>query len=85
MKRKKTKKIYATDISRWCYCPRQWWYFETTGRKPKATTEMQAGLQHHFDEGRKVSAVRKAQTQFTSTIVIGGFTCLVLFLLWLSS
>jgi len=82
---KNRRTIHATEISRFCFCPTQWWYVETTGRKPKVTKAMKAGLKHHLDEGKKVNGLITAQRSFVSSLIVGGIACLVMLLLALLS
>jgi len=87
MKRKKDKnlKVFATDLRRWCYCPRQWWYHRVLGRRIKVTKAMKQGLQHHKRVGEKIEEIAREQKQFRFNFIAGGIICLVLLLLYLAS
>ena len=79
---KKQKDISPTWIRQWCFCPRQWFLFRTTGRKVDVTPESKRGVEFHLNESRKVEAVRRTQTALKVTILAGGVLCM---LFWLFS
>jgi len=71
--------IRASEIRQWCFCPRQWYLFRTTGRKVMTAASMR-GIDFHLKESHKVEAVQRTQWFFTATLIMGGVACIIWFL-----
>ena len=76
----KQKDIPPSWIRQWCFCPRQWFLFRTTGRKVE-TADSRRGMEFHERESRKVEAMRRTQKALKITVYAGGALCLMLWLL----
>ncbi len=75
-------KISATDLKQWSFCPRQWYFYKTTGRKPKFNRAIKRGLDYHRAKGEAVDSVIKAQRYLVFFLKTGGSICLLLVLLY---
>jgi hypothetical protein len=77
---KRNNNIRASELSQWCFCPRQWYLFRTTGRKVM-TPSSKRGIDFHVKESQKVEAVKSTQWVFATILIIGGMACII----WLLS
>lgn len=75
-------KISATDLKQWCFCPRQWYFYKSTGRKPKFNRALKRGIDYHRIKGEAVDSVIKAQSNLKFFLKAGGSICLLLLLLY---
>ena len=77
-------KISATDLQQWCFCPHQWYFYKSTGRKPKFNRAVKRGIDYHRIKGEAVDSVIKAQRNLMFFLKAGGSICLLsLLLYWL--
>lgn len=65
-------KISATDLKQWCFCPRQWYFYKTTGRRPKFNKAIKRGLDYHRVKGEAVDSVIKAQSNLKFFLKAGA-------------
>lgn len=74
---KNNLKISATDLKQWSFCPRQWYFYKTTGKRPKFSKAIKRGLDYHRVKGEAVDSVIKAQSNLMFFLKAGGSICLL--------
>jgi hypothetical protein len=79
MKKNKTF-ISSNEFKRWAFCPKQW-YLLRTRKINTGNSATRRGVDYHKRMSHGVKAVQRAQSNFKTTLLIGGIACILYF--WL--
>ena len=77
--------INASELKQWDFCPRQWYFLRTKGRRGRqqisSTEPSRRGQEFHQQKSGPVKKAQKTQSAISKFMTIGGIACL----LWLLS
>lgn len=74
--------VISTELKQWGFCPRQWYYFRLTGRKPW-NAAIKRGLEYHHEKSVAVKYIKLIQNLVVVAGIGGGVLCLYLLLVLL--
>ncbi len=74
----RTRTIRASELGRFCYCQRAWWY-QLRGVVPENRAMLDAGTQLHQQHGQRVAAVGMLRT--LAVVLLIAALLLVVYLL----
>ncbi len=67
--------IRSSELAQWCFCPRQWYLFRTTGKKPEGRA-VTRGLIYHKGKAGNIQSIQRMQRALVMTAALGGIACL---------
>lgn len=75
--KKKNRETSSSEFRQWDFCPRQWFFIRTVGRKRKNAASRK-GMEFHRNMSGGVKEVQKAQRWFMAAAITGGIVCIFL-------
>ncbi len=67
--------IRSSELAQWRFCPRQWYLFRTTSKKPEGRA-VTRGLMYHKGKAGNVQSIQRTQRAIVITAALGGIACL---------
>ena len=68
-------KIRSNEIRQYCFCPRQWYLFRTTGKRVVCAASRR-GEEFHKKAAQPIKAIQRTQSFMVALIIIGGIACI---------
>ena len=68
--------INSAELRQWGFCPRQWYYYRVTGKRPAYSSGMKRGIEYHERKAHHVSSIIQTQKALGLVLKTGGLVCL---------